>query len=221
LGVTGFELDVRFPGQYLDKETNLFYNYFRDYDPQTGRYVQSDPIGLDGGINPYLYVRANPLSRVDPLGLLGDDPGSDLFPGVDPTPSPTPGSAIQPQFGPPTSLNIAVPAISGAAGQVVAVMVYGSATVIGGVGLTSLTPQQLAAMCFAALSGLGQLNKLSGFSRAPITPPPMSASGAAKTLQEIKRASEAANRSTSGFSRPLTGAAMSAPAACTSQCDSR
>ena len=41
-----FEFALRFPGQYADKETGLFYNYFRDYDPQTGRYVQSDPIGL-------------------------------------------------------------------------------------------------------------------------------------------------------------------------------
>ena len=45
------------------------YNYFRDYNPETGRYVQSDPIGLDGGLNTYLYALADPLVRVDPLGL--------------------------------------------------------------------------------------------------------------------------------------------------------
>lgn len=63
-------LNLRFPGQYADKETNLNYNYFRDYDPSTGRYVQSDPIGLAGGINTYTYVGANPLLFVDPDGLL-------------------------------------------------------------------------------------------------------------------------------------------------------
>jgi RHS repeat-associated protein len=45
------------------------YNYFRDYDPATGRYVQSDPIGLAGGLNPYLYANGNPLRWIDPLGL--------------------------------------------------------------------------------------------------------------------------------------------------------
>ncbi|MGU0541138.1 RHS repeat domain-containing protein, partial [Pseudomonas aeruginosa] len=63
------QVNLRFPGQYYDAESGLHYNYFRDYDPETGRYVESDPIGLDGGLNTYAYVGSNPVGLVDPNGL--------------------------------------------------------------------------------------------------------------------------------------------------------
>jgi len=62
-------LDIRLPGQYADAETGNYYNYFRDYDPDTGRYLTSDPIGLNGGFNAYAYVGAMPTMNIDPLGL--------------------------------------------------------------------------------------------------------------------------------------------------------
>jgi RHS repeat-associated protein len=81
-----FTLNLRFPGQYYDAESGLYYNYFRDYEPLTGRYVQSDPIGLAGGLNTYSYADESPLVYSDPLGLtawsctrpLGGNPGEEI-----------------------------------------------------------------------------------------------------------------------------------------------
>lgn len=60
--------NLRFAGQYADAESGLHYNRFRYYDGETGQYLCPDPIGLEGGLNPYGYVH-NPVSWVDPLGL--------------------------------------------------------------------------------------------------------------------------------------------------------
>jgi RHS repeat-associated protein len=68
-GLGAFDMPLRFPGQYADKETGLFYNYFRDYDPGTGRYPQSDPLGLAAGLNTFSYVDSSPVKFVDPFGL--------------------------------------------------------------------------------------------------------------------------------------------------------
>jgi RHS repeat-associated protein len=68
-GLGAFTCNLRLPGQYFDKESNTHYNYHRDYDPAIGRYIQSDPIGLLGGINTYAYVAGNPLQLIDSLGL--------------------------------------------------------------------------------------------------------------------------------------------------------
>lgn len=64
-----FEFNLRFPGQYFDAEDGMNYNYFRDYDPSTGRYVESDPIGLDGGISTFSYTENNAMTASDPYGL--------------------------------------------------------------------------------------------------------------------------------------------------------
>lgn len=99
-GVT-IEFNLRQPGQYYDRETGLYYNYYRYYDPETGRYITADPLGELPGVNPaqnlsksvitkyfslstqeivlgglnhsYAYVENNPLSFIDPLGLYGQN----------------------------------------------------------------------------------------------------------------------------------------------------
>ena len=64
----------RFPGQMEDGVTGYFYNYFRDYDASLGRYIQSDPIGLMGGVNTFVYVNSSPPSGSDYYGLVGPIP---------------------------------------------------------------------------------------------------------------------------------------------------
>jgi RHS repeat-associated protein len=76
-----FEFPLRHPGQYDDPETGLFYNYFRDYDPSLGRYLETDPLGVLVPVelesatslrlqNTYAYVDSNPLRLVDPTGEM-------------------------------------------------------------------------------------------------------------------------------------------------------
>jgi RHS repeat-associated protein len=76
--------NIRLPGQYADAETGFFQNGFRDYMPNLGRYLETDPIGLNGGMNPYLYVGANPVRFTDSNGegtsLIGPPGGSITFP---------------------------------------------------------------------------------------------------------------------------------------------
>jgi RHS repeat-associated protein len=75
-----FKFDLRFPGQRYDQTTEFNYNYLRDYDQASGRYVQSDPIGQEGGNSTYAYALGNPISLIDPSGLGTVGPGIDVGP---------------------------------------------------------------------------------------------------------------------------------------------
>lgn len=68
-GISEVVFNLRYPGQYFDKESGLHYNYFRTYCPSCGRYTQADPIGWAGGANPFTYVSGNSLTKKDPFGL--------------------------------------------------------------------------------------------------------------------------------------------------------
>ena len=90
-----FELPLRFPGQYADTETNLSDNWFRTFDPSRGQYLQSDQIGLRGGINSYRYVASNPLAFSDVRGL--ENP---VLYGMMKNPPVAPPLPFNPNFGP-------------------------------------------------------------------------------------------------------------------------
>ena len=80
-GAGAFTFNLRFPGQYYDAETGTHFNWNRDYDPGSGRYIQSDPDGIDAGNNTFSYVNGNPLKFVDPDGLQIALPVPALVPG--------------------------------------------------------------------------------------------------------------------------------------------
>ncbi|MEI2456388.1 RHS repeat-associated core domain-containing protein [Lysobacter firmicutimachus] len=90
-----FVFDLRFPGQRFDVATGLNYNYFRDYDAGIGRYVQSDPIGLEAGMSTYGYVEGRPLALVDLFGLANS------------------GQTVKIQGGNPTTVRIDPPHVTG------------------------------------------------------------------------------------------------------------
>ncbi len=69
-----FAMNLRLPGQYFQGALRLSQNWWRDYDPTLGRYIEADPIGIDGGQNVYAYVHGDPLNRADPMGLQAVNP---------------------------------------------------------------------------------------------------------------------------------------------------
>ncbi|MEE4539422.1 MAG: RHS repeat-associated core domain-containing protein, partial [Erythrobacter sp.] len=103
-----------FPGQ-SEVLADLYHNRARDYDPMTGRYVQADPIGLDGDVNPYVYAGSDPVNMIDPLGLFRGNP-ADFAPVKVPTmpiPTPSPAGAGSALLGYVASEAI-IPALAGA-----------------------------------------------------------------------------------------------------------
>jgi RHS repeat-associated protein len=86
--VADVTFNLRYPGQYFDRESNLHYNWMRSYRSQDGRYTQADPIDLQGGWNKFAYAEQNPLSITDPMGLMGNGPTGGRRAPITPGPSP-------------------------------------------------------------------------------------------------------------------------------------
>jgi len=107
-----FKFDLRYPGQVADAETGTNYNFFRDYSPSDGKYKESDPIGLKGGLATYSYASNSPIELVDPTGRAA----------AIPIPGPVGGAA-------------AAAALNAPVGGLVASGAAGAATVVGGVAI--------------------------------------------------------------------------------------
>ncbi len=75
----GLTVNLRFPGQYFDKESGLHYNWWRYYQPGSGRYVTGDPLGLEGGINNYIYANSSPVLTFDYSGLWSTNAHNELL----------------------------------------------------------------------------------------------------------------------------------------------